>query len=352
MGTRDTGRRTDGATRKGDGQPSPPSNMKINTILVPQEVAEICYLYEALMWLVFHRFPLRQPSNHYGEDARRDLEWVEFWRQMGCDPIPTDVECLRVGLPPNPKYTAIVGGEGEPPPPEVIRSWQTDALSPTAREIVNQPKVFKQRLTEAIAYKNACVRWEQEFKSFIDLHRNRLFLELREGRLPADGIKAKKGTSQALLKDESANSHADCWTRIPQDFWRSDKINWEQSWAEGRDGCYVLIQVTTTALFASFPPETPRPANVVKVADDFVPIERVEDRKIARGRPPYDWDAFHLEIGIRIHKGDLPKKQEALVNEMQAWCRRAWGREVGRSTISQKLKPYYDRVWQRNRLGK
>src|SRR5262249_19782145 len=96
--------------------------------------------------------------------------------------------------------TAIVGGEGEPPPPEVIRSWQTDALSPTAREIVNQPKVFKQRLTEAIAYKNACVRWEQEFKSFIDLHRNRLFLELREGRLPADGIKAKKGTSQALLK--------------------------------------------------------------------------------------------------------------------------------------------------------
>ena len=61
-----------------------------------------------------------------------------------------------------------------------------------------------------------------------------------------------------------------------------------------------------------------------------------------RGRPAYDWDTFHLQMARRCKEGSLPTKQEALIAEMQAWCLTAWGRSVGRSTLLQKIRPYYD----------
>lgn len=44
----------------------------------------------------------------------------------------------------------------------------------------------------------------------------------------------------------------------------------------------------------------------------------------------------------RVQRGPLPAKQEALIAEMQDWCKAKWGLDVGRSTLLQKLKPYYD----------
>ena len=36
------------------------------------------------------------------------------------------------------------------------------------------------------------------------------------------------------------------------------------------------------------------------------------------------------------------RKQEAFIAEMQQWCRQRWDRDVARSTLLQKVKPYYD----------
>jgi len=44
----------------------------------------------------------------------------------------------------------------------------------------------------------------------------------------------------------------------------------------------------------------------------------------------------------RISEGLLPEKQEAGIADMQDWCARRWGKSVGRSTLLQKIKPYYD----------
>jgi hypothetical protein len=61
-----------------------------------------------------------------------------------------------------------------------------------------------------------------------------------------------------------------------------------------------------------------------------------------RGRPPFNWGAFHVEIAMRIKSNSFPEKQEALIADMQKWCCENWQQEVGRSTILQKVKPYYD----------
>jgi hypothetical protein len=64
--------------------------------------------------------------------------------------------------------------------------------------------------------------------------------------------------------------------------------------------------------------------------------------RIILGRPSFKWDEFHLEIAERLQKGVLPTKQKAFISEMQQWCKTQWGREVARSTLLQKIKPYYD----------
>jgi hypothetical protein len=62
-----------------------------------------------------------------------------------------------------------------------------------------------------------------------------------------------------------------------------------------------------------------------------------------RGRPSLDWDTFFLELAGRIKNNDLPEKQEAFILEMQEWCIKHWGKEVARSTLLQKISPFYQR---------
>jgi hypothetical protein len=84
----------------------------------------------------------------------------------------------------------------------------------------------------------------------------------------------------------------------------------------------------------------------MKVANDLVSMERADDEPKARikGRPPFDWDSFHVEMARIYSEKGLPAKQESLIEDMKKWCRGTWGRDVGRSTLLQRIKPYYDRL--------
>jgi hypothetical protein len=98
-------------------------------------------------------------------------------------------------------------------------------------------------------------------------------------------------------------------------------------------------------LFREIPLPDPKPAHdVAQIGDNFVLTRELKtDIQLpAVGRPPLKWDDFHVEIAKRVQRGELPSKQEAYISEMQAWCVSRWGQEVGRSTLLQKIKPYYD----------
>jgi hypothetical protein len=109
----------------------------------------------------------------------------------------------------------------------------------------------------------------------------------------------------------------------------------------------VLILVDTDDLIEEFPLPSSRTAkNIAQIGDNFILLG--DDTKLSAsasrilGRPSLPWDEFHLEIARRLHSGTLPSKQEAFISEMQEWCKRQWEREVARSTLLQKIKPYYD----------
>jgi hypothetical protein len=95
-----------------------------------------------------------------------------------------------------------------------------------------------------------------------------------------------------------------------------------------------------------FPPPAAEPVDgVARMANDLVQPPDGDSRpaaRAARGRPPLDWTTFHVEVARRIKEDTLPIKQEAGIAEMQEWCKARWHHDVGRSTVLQKLKPYYD----------
>jgi hypothetical protein len=142
------------------------------------------------------------------------------------------------------------------------------------------------------------------------------------------------------------------WISIPPDFWHSEKINWTKCLAEGRDATFALIQIETVELLTCFPPPQTQAADVVRVANDLIAVELEGDESTARnlrGRPSFNWESFHVEIAMRIKFNSFPEKQEALIVDMQEWCERHWHRQVGRSTLLQKIKRYYDALAHRSK---
>jgi hypothetical protein len=321
--------------------------MLIKAILVPHAVAEVCYLSEALMWVAFNRFPLGAPIHEsWDDDSRRDMDHI-----LNLDPSvdvedPTDRECVSVGLSQRP--TDVTGLSTFPP------EYLKEALA--SADLENRIQL-EQALQESIVFREGVARREGDLSSFLDLHRARLFIALRQGKLVAEGIKLPEKSYEASLtrlrETDWEGWSGNEWISIPPDFWHSETINWTKCLAEGRDAAFALIQIETEQLFACFPPPSAQAADVVRVANDLIAVEQEGgDESMARkqrGRPAFNWDSFHVEIAMRIESNSFPEKQEALIADMQEWCERHWHRKVGRSSLLQKIKPYYDALAQRSK---
>lgn len=324
-------------------EPSYSAAMSVSfTILVPNALAERCYLPEALLWLAVYRFPLAEILEN-GVDARESMERID-----GCEPTDSyldtlsDEECARVGLPPNPTFEEMVSGDVHLEP-EMLRSILK------IRRGADRAKLERD-LEESITFHERRDAWDLECKSFLDRYKAKLFLALREGTLAASGKRLPKATyseSMEQFDDEGyGNWFLEPWVAIPSSFWISDAIDWGNSDAEGRGVAYSLILIRTRELLQCFPPPPSEPINdVVKVGGTLVRSNEAALQAIKRsftGRPSLNWDQFGVEVARRVKAGNLPEKQEAFIAEMQLWCRERWNREVARSTLLQKIKPYYD----------
>jgi hypothetical protein len=154
--------------------------MLIKTILVPHAVAEVCYLSEALMWVAFNRFPLGATVHESWDNSRRDMDQILYLDPSVDVEDPTDTECVSVGLSPRPADLTGLSVWG----PEFLK--ETLASSDLENRI--RPNL-EQALAESTAFREDVARWDGELSHFLDLHRARLFMALREGKVVAEGIK-------------------------------------------------------------------------------------------------------------------------------------------------------------------
>jgi hypothetical protein len=266
------------------------------------------------------------------------------------------------GLPTNPGWVAEQGLYHHVPPEELER-WLNDERDETRIEI------HRQQIAEAIKFEKDTVDWEVTFNASLDLHRARLFVALREGKVVATGKKLSGKLLTRLINDENKReirraasvrskrgeikyAKAPRWETldrqpIPKEFWNSTGINWKLSCAANGVNGFGLVLVDTMQLLAAFPiPEVRNVKRAFQVGDAFVLLDdegNTQDAPASRlGRPSYRWEEFNIEMAKRVRDGALPEKQEAMISNMQAWCLKQWGRQVARSTLLSKIKPYYD----------
>jgi hypothetical protein len=285
-----------------------------------------------LLWVALDRLPLSFITEN-GVDAREDYEYLvdEMTPYLPYDDVVANEECEAVGLPPNPEWEQRESGEYYPEPDFIRELLKTELTDEFSTEL-------KQKLSDSIALRNRQQRWNKAFNEFVDQHRQKLFLSLCEGRLGAQG--------KRLLHMDELDWKGTAWEPIPHTFWISYKIDWAMSRAEGRGGKYGFILVDTNELINVFPPPPlPEGSNIAKIGGQWVLPKGVSEISASGrtpGRPPLKWDEFHLEVAKYVQQGTLPEKQDAFIFTMEQWCKTHWGREVGRSTILQKVKPYYD----------
>lgn len=113
------------------------------------------------------------------------------------------------------------------------------------------------------------------------------------------------------------------------------------------------FRIEVELMLAIYPlPDLPTVGTVRKLCDAYILESRDAGdvtREPRRGRPSLPWDLFHVEVAARAKDGTLPEKKEAAISEFTDWFRDRHGVAVSRSSVGQKLTPYYHKFFRPDR---
>jgi hypothetical protein len=192
------------------------------TVLIPHRMPERCYLSEAVLWVAINRIPYGFVTENKIE-SREDYDYFDNMEPYVPDGgIVTVEECEQLGLEPNPYWEeAHIDPEALQ---DLLRSEKDENQRRELQKMLSESKDYRKRLTE----------WDANFKQFVDVRRNKLFLSLSEGRVGAVGKKLPQPTLEwSSDLDERKWLRNSPWEAIPATFWISYKIDWDMSRAEG-----------------------------------------------------------------------------------------------------------------------
>lgn len=110
-------------------------------------------------------------------------------------------------------------------------------------------------------------------------------------------------------------------TLIPSDFWSLEGMNFEGSAARNGVQHYCHILFETRSILSVFPGRRQLAQNIGRIGEVLVADETsaAPEKSIARGRPPYPWDPFHVEVARLLTNHELPAKKEAAIQYFQSW---------------------------------
>lgn len=300
-------------------------------VLKPYWIAEECFLREALLWVALYRFPTSEimPDTI---DVRFDPESQEEYAASFPDDYYgyiSSEECIRVGLPTNPEWDSMNEEALEQEHLENMISWSKDE---------EEKKKLAAQIPAAQERQKKQQEWQEKYDDYMEFIESKIFVALREGKLEATGRLIPDGDEESSYTDFGH-------TKIPADYWKLDKIDWQQSASDSSKGHYCHICVNTEQLISLFPaPPAEEPKSVHLIAGQYLLDNDEAERIVAqskRGRPSKNWDAFYVAVMERLMANGLPDKQEAFISEMQDWCVKHWGASPGRSTILEKISPIY-----------
>jgi hypothetical protein len=310
------------------------------TFLQRVDVSEICFLKEVLFWVAFRRLPVAIYDLD-GTEKRNGMDIGGYAVELG--DIPDwldDEECVIANIPSDPRYAAAIRGDSS-----LSVEDYNDLL---ARIETNNPRwlpLNKER-DEAVAFEKEMEPWLLQYQDAIEYPASKIFVALKDGRLKAKGRLLPEDVD-VDLSTEDFDIYDSPVVEIPAAFWSLKGIDFEESGAENDYSRYCHVRCQSTEVFSVFPGDYEPVLEVGQLGANFhinpAPATRRIENISGRGRPPYPWDAFHLEIADLIHKGQLPEKKEACIQHLRDWSLRTLGLNVSRAAVGQKLTPYYAR---------
>jgi hypothetical protein len=286
-------------------------------ILLPHEIAESCFLTDALLYRAVGRLPLKSiPEEEDETDAPPEYP----------DIVLSPAECRAAGLEPDPEWE-------EKDKDDVERLFDLQVA------LGDKQKAYEEFIKRKYTKEGRRSEWSLGFQQLLKRYHNEFLTALRDGRLGSEGQGSRQLTEEEIA--EGARWWDVSWEPIPSSFWSSCEIDWEKCRAKGVAAGYGSILVKTDDLFRVFPLPTPEDApGVRKIGSYFVDTEEEADPR-PRGRPSFPWDELQLEIARRLMNGELGKSQKVFEGKMQDWCKSRWGRAPKVSTLRQKISPYY-----------
>jgi hypothetical protein len=314
------------------------------TFLQPVAIPERCYLFEVLLWVTFLRLPIAAIGDDDGNDIRESDEIREEGGGYAINVIDEyifDEECERAGLPPDPNWRAAIEG--------------TTTLSVKYYDdLLKQPKLtkaFRRKLRadreEALRFEADVKRWKSQYERVIEYPVSKIFVALKDGLLPAAGrLLPSVDLEQALVQlSEDGLDIVDVEpSPIPPSFWTLRGIDFHASAARSENANFCHITCATADMFSVFPGDREEILGVERVGGSFI-VSETASKPLAtglRGRPPYPWDAFHLEVSSLLLEKSLPEKKEAAIQLLQDWFQRRFRIQPSRAAIGEKLTPYYE----------
>jgi hypothetical protein len=257
------------------------------TVLFPHDVAERCYLSEALLWVAFSRLPLEVLNDQ--PDSREDGSDIgHFAQSPDIEPVTLE-ECKKIGLSPRPIWES----------PYSHLSPKNLSLSIELERSDEKKYQLQRAYYEAVNFQSRLSDWNREFDHLTDQPRRKILQALQEERLGATGKTLPRSTIEASFK--LMDKETEGWSSaryvdrepIPPDFWSSAEIDWGDSLAEGvtkgRAVAYGLILVEVAQLLKEFPlPNGEEYGGVSKAGDYLVLTSQDEIRGGPKqGRPPF-----------------------------------------------------------------
>ena len=181
----------------------------------------------------------------------------------------SDTECQSAGLPVNPEFEEELSGEYHLDPEHLKRMLEITSLDVITRQ------EYERDLEKSELFYGRQKEWDREFKMFLDVYQSKLFVAMREGQVRTYGRKLPRPTIQEAMDLSAPESwegwNETEWTRIRENFWSSERINWEECRAEEKGGAFALILVDCKDLFRCFPIPDGKPIiGVYEIGDALV----------------------------------------------------------------------------------
>lgn len=170
----------------------------------------------------------------------------------------------------------------------------------------------------ATAYEADRKSWLPHYERAIEYPVSKIFVALRDDSLRARG-RLLPGADIDLGRSKLEMDGKDIFdlpvADIPPSFWSLQGVDFDASAAGNGTDYYCHISCRTDDVLLVFPGERKEVTGVSRIGDSFVLSERSGAVRsgLRRGRPPYPWDAFHLELAGLLRRNELPQKKEAAI---------------------------------------